>query len=619
MRKQNRVCISADRLAEQLWSSLYEDFALGGVFKDAGIALKRGDIKSFREQCTREIGWVTPSRFKRIKQLETLLKKYRFEQDVFTPTELEAITNLKYCDNQARLAASRFSAQSLTVSLVLQEARRVAKGILGEYSEEKTVNLAKFGKKSSIGCPLALAFIDHKLTSKRAMTGSTRCSDWFFRNLPKDPILNRMVERVGIKPGHNNLNQTSLVLKNVPKTWKIHRGITPLSLLDLYYTYGVGLQVTERLKEHGLDIRFLQDRHRYMVKRFSLTRTHATADLSAASDSITSDLLNRVLPRPWYVAIKKATTHQIMVGDKLCYTESILPMGNGLTFPIETLFFYSLIRAIGNLTGVGGTYSVFGDDLIYPSKIHGVVARIFPQIGLILNKDKTFVRYPFRESCGEDFYRGFPVRTFYLHNADAPGMNPRQAEAHIYGIINGLLRRWDEHEIPRTLNMLLVQLSNLTDRVLRVPPLYPDKSGIKVTDPNHHINGNKWVPYEPVIIKFYDGSRWFQFRFLEAVPKRRVILTQEPYYWQSLSGDHDRAEEWNPGKILTTTGKGLMFLSEAPSQPLSWKKTQRVRSWMQNGRLRKKTIRKYVPSVASRVIEQYKLQQNRKRTISVWI
>lgn len=612
MRNKQGVRIQTDRLAEQIWSSLYEDFDLGGTFADAREALKRGDIKSFRSLASREIGHVPPARFKRIRQLENLLKKYRFENDVFTSDELEVITDRNYLDNQARIARLRLNVAPLTATLVLQEARRVAKGILGEYSADETIERSKFGKKSSLGCPLSKAYIDLKLTTKKAFTGSARCANWFFGMLPENPILNRIVKRIGVTPGHNNLRNVSLVLKNVPKTWKIHRGITPLPLLDLFYTYGVGRQVQNRLKEHGLDIRHLQDRHRYMVQRFSLSRTHATADLSAASDSITSDLLNHVLPRPWYNAVKMACTHQVLVGGKTCYTESILPMGNGMTFPIETLFFYSLIRAIGNLTGIGGSYSVFGDDLIYPTKIHKYVARIFPQLGLILNQDKTFVRYPFRESCGEDFYRGAPVRSFYLRNEESPTLSCRQAEAFIYGIINGLLRRWDQSEVSRTINMLLVQLSMLTDHVLRVPPQFPDKSGIKVKDPNHHLADNAWVPYEPVMVKFYDGSRWYQFNYLVVVPKRRVIATQEPYYWLGLGGGDDTVREYDGGSKHS-------IYSDAPHAPISWKRLKRVRHFMHNGRLRKVTIKKYVPCVASRVVEQIKLQQNRKRSISDWV
>jgi hypothetical protein len=596
------VGIPTDILAVNIWRSLYEDFDLGGVFKSAKEALSIGDLKAYRDKCTREVGIVQPPRFKRIKQLENLLKKYRFESDVYTSEELEVITNEKYLSNQVRLSEHHKGGVTLRAHYVLQRARKIAKRILGDPNIEEIELLSKFGKKSSIGCPLSLAYIDHKLTDSRAFTGSAACADWFFSNiLPKDPILDQLVQRIRIKPGHPNLQHRNLVLKNVPKTWKVHRGITPLTLIDLFYTYGVGRAVQRRLKKHGLDIRYLQDNHRRVVRKFSLSLTHATADLSAASDSITIHLLSRILPRSWYNLVKRACTHQVKIGDRLFYTESVLPMGNGLTFPVETLVFYCITKAIGELLKVDGLYSVFGDDLVYPSKIHKAVAALFPEFGLILNTDKTFVSFPFRESCGEDFYRGVPVRSFYLSNAGSPRLSGRELEGYLYSIINGLLRRWDEHEIPKTLNFLLRALAQCTFRVLRVPPSFPDTSGIKVEDPTHRLLGEVWTPYEPVKLYYSDGSRWFQFKYLRFVAKKRFIKCQEPYYWQTLAGDSDEPE----GEFKRVFNP----YTEVPTSSVGWQKQSYTRYFKFKGKRRRKVFYKLRPYVSSRIVEQIRLQE----------
>lgn len=609
------VGIPTDILAERIWSCLHEDFDLGMVFGTAKEALQRGDVAAFRNSLDREMGWTSPDRFKKIMQMQNLLKKYKFTNDVFTSEELEHVTNQKYLGNQLRLAKQRFNTRSLSTSRVLREARLICKQILGIYDPEEMLILAKFGKKSSIGCPLRLAYIDHKLTDVRAFTGSAECSKWFFDNvLPKDPILNRMVKRLRIKPGHKNFEHDHLVLENVPKTWKVHRGITPLTLIDLFYTYGVGRVIQRRLKENGLDIRFLQDSHRHLIKRFSKTRRHVTADLSAASDSITSDLLNQLLPRSWFNLIRRSTTHQVMIGDNRFYTESILPMGNGLTFPVETLVFYSLTKAIGNLAGIKGTYSVFGDDLIYPRQIHKYVAKVFPQLGICLNMDKTFVNYPFRESCGEDFFLGIPVRSFYLKNEESTTLCNRRLEAFIYKIINGLRRRWDEHEIPRTLNYLLQLLSCTTFEVLRVPPAFPDQSGIQVSNPNHRVLGNVFVPYAPIHINFVYGSRWFRFRYLRAIAKKRFIVTQEPYYWLSLRDENDDTEITPFLKL-----KHGNYYVESTRPGVQWEKTKRVRLCRIRGHRRKIVKIIHKPFVASRVAERYVLQQNTRQSCSDWI
>lgn len=612
MKYTHGVGISTDQLSVKLWSSLLEDFGLQREFSESLVALQSGNIPLFREECYFNPGLMSPDRFKKIQQMLNLLKKYRFENDAYTPQQLEELTNKKYLDNQLRLSMVRHEPRTYRSILVLREARRICRRILGAINPEEIARLAKFGKKSSIGCPLRLAYIDHKLTDRRAFTGSADCASWFFKEItPKDPVLDRIVKRLGIQPGHSNLRHVFLVLENVPKTWKVHRGITPLTLIDLFYSYGVGRAIQRRLKEHGLDIRHLQDRHRTMIRKFSVSLTHVTADMSAASDSISSDLLNFLLPRPWYNLVKLAITHQVKVGDDLCYTESVLPMGNGMTFPLETLVFFALMKATGNLARVRGKYSVFGDDLIYPSPLHEYIVQVFPDLGFELNLEKTFRSFPFRESCGEDFYRGVPVRSFYLKNEESYILRGARLEAFLYKCINGLLRRWDEHEIPRTLSWLLNQVALLRFEVLRVPPSFPDTSGIKVEDPNHHLLGDWWIPYRPVSLYFSHGSRWYQFSFLRQIAKKRYILDQEPYYWQTLAGDDD--------VVGSFTHKPYSIYSEPPAQPIGWEKIRKRRFYRErNGRLRKVCTVQYKPFVASRVVEQFVLQQNRRQSVSDW-
>jgi phenylpyruvate tautomerase PptA (4-oxalocrotonate tautomerase family) len=570
-----------DGFSTNMWLSLHEDFSRffpeTELYPKARAALLERDLKGFRSNLHCEKGLLPPHRFKVRVQLEDLLKRYRFAQDVFTDDELESMTIDKYLSTQVRLGQLNYTGE--LTHRVLQKARMLCKSILGEFPKEDIYNYARFGRKSSIGCPLSLAYIDHKLTDVRAFTGSFQCASWFMREIKTDPVLQEIVAALPRKEVDANTKHTFLNLVNVPKSWKIHRAITPLTLLDLFYSYGVGGIITDRLKEHAnLDISRLQERHRRLVKKLSLTTTHATADLSSASDSITSVLLNRVLPRPWYNAVKMACTHQISINDKLYYTESVLPMGNGMTFPLETLVFYVLIKAIGELAGITGIFSVYGDDLIYPSKLHKFVARIFPSIGLCLNMDKTYVSYPFRESCGEDFYRGVSVRPFMLAEVgNFRQLTSSRYEAHIYKTINALLRRWDASELPGTLNYLFLELDRVTQRVLRVPPSFPDTSGIKVDCLTTKFETLYPVNYSEVSIIFRDGSRWFEFEYLHERMKDRFVREPMPYYWLKLSGGSDEpVDEYH---------HQFSIYSEIPKSPLQWKKITFHRKYKRDGKI----------------------------------
>lgn len=614
---KKRLCLhDTDGVARNIWSTLLRDFRSSEDQADFCLDAERAfnqDLKSFRlGKVFPTLGLIRPERFKRYAQLENLLKKYRFANDVYTDKALNKLTLEKYFLEQLRLSSHR--PMSMIGHRVLCEARKIARSILGKYSREDTVTLARFGKKSSIGCPLSLAYIDQKLTDVKAFTGSSQCARWFRKSvLNEDAVLNQLVKDMSINWTHPRLAHESLNLVNVPKTWKTYRTITPLTLLSLFYSYGVGEQVTARLKQSGLDLRFTQARHQKLVKGYSRSCTHATADLSAASDSLTSGLLNRVLPREWYCAVKKTFTHQVIYKDEeglhSAYTESVLPMGNGCTFPVETLVFYCLIKAIGTLTEVDGVFSVFGDDLIYPSKLHKYVVRVFPDLGLVLNKDKTFVSYPFRESCGADYYRGCDVRSFYL-KGERQLLTATQYSAFLYKTINGLLRRWDPLEIPSTIHYLFTEIANVCGEIYRVPPGYPDTAGIKTSDPLA-LPGGYWnLPWAPVTVLFQNGSRWFRFKFLSATSATRFVKSVLPYYWMALkqiSDDPSERSFWETD---------YSYLHEAPRQSITWRRVPHIVWKHRDGRNIRCVRHKYSAMVASRVAIQLKPGSG---SISDWV
>jgi hypothetical protein len=587
------------------------------------------------------MGFVPVDRFKKQKQLEALLKKFRFSTDAYTDEELSERSLNGFLEEQLRLHNPM--PLKCTGRMVLNRARLIARRILGEYPGDEVIENVRFGKKSSIGCPLSLAYIDHKLTDERAFTGTRETTAYFLDQvLPGDHILQRILAKHNFAKLKEQLSLSHLNLVEVPKTWKVWRLITPLSLLGLFFSYGIGRVVQARLKDVGLDIGKLQHRHRRLVKQFSITRSHATADLSAASDSITSELLNRILPRPWYTAVKKTFVRDLNVCGNFFSTASVLPMGNGATFPLETLIFYCIIKAIGELTETKGIYSVYGDDLIYPSRLHKYVVAVFPQLHLKLNLDKTFVRYPFRESCGSDYYRGQDVRPHFI-KGEAEQLTRVRYEAFLYKAYNGLTARWDPLEIRGTLTWILSELAMVSNsQILRVPPSYPDYSGLKVSHWHDKPLGYDLLPWSPIYIQYNYGSRWFQFDFLTETPKKRVVKTTEPYYWlalqglddevvdeygrfsQILNGNMRRAGLLGSGKsiepgLARDILKGSKIPKEKPKVALSWQRTVRKRMfYVGKRRVVKKRI-SYTPVVPSRKGGTVSTATTKTGSISDWI
>jgi hypothetical protein len=57
---------------------------------------------------------------------------------------------------------------------------------------------------------------------------------------------------------------------------------------------------------------------------------------------------------------------------------------------------------------------VYGDDIVLPSKIAQAVTTALGMAGLMVNQSKSFVRGPFRESCGGEFVNTFDITPIRL-------------------------------------------------------------------------------------------------------------------------------------------------------------------------------------------------------------
>jgi hypothetical protein len=90
-------------------------------------------------------------------------------------------------------------------------------------------------------------------------------------------------------------------------------------------------------------------------------------------------------------------------------------MGNGYTFPLQTLLFYSLASLACKMSNVGSSQvSVYGDDVIVPPEAFDTFLRLLNLFGFEPNSEKSFGSGPFRESCGKDYFDGKDCQPLYL-------------------------------------------------------------------------------------------------------------------------------------------------------------------------------------------------------------
>jgi len=277
-------------------------------------------------------------------------------------------------------------------------------------------------------------------------------------------------------------NSLSFVNKNVT----IARGICTEPTINMWFQLGMAAFLTDRLwTRYGIDLSIQPEVNRAMARIGSVTGRFATIDLESASDLISIELCKRLLPRSMLGMLmtirSPATRLPSEFGGGVAELHSISTMGNGFTFPLMTAIFCAVVAVVYRRLGYplerGGskvrTFSVFGDDIIIHPGAARLLYKTLALMGFKVNVDKSHVEGAFRESCGADFYLGFPVRGVYIKRL-------KTVQDHVVAI-NGL-NHWSattKVNLPHTVGCLLRSASKL-GHVLRVPADENDDSGVHV-------------------------------------------------------------------------------------------------------------------------------------------
>lgn len=469
-------------------------------------------------------------------QVSDFLKRYRFSNDQYTDDELKDLTDRKYLDQQVRLVHHR----TFRSDLVVRNARSICKQILGAYNEEDIFPYCRFSRNAVVGYPSERRFLDYKIGPNSTITGTAVEIEWFRKNyLHSDPILAMAVE------GCTFDSISSLAQINVPKSYKIMRPVKPNTLIGSFRSYGLGKLIQSRLACAGLDITKLQQIHRDLARTASRRLHLATADLSSASDSFQPHLVNMLLPRKWYNALKLGRTPYYTlksVKGEILYSPSFMAMGIGFTFPVQTLLFYSLLLSLQQLTGLHGRISVYGDDLIYPIRLHPYVEVLFSDLGFQLNKDKTFAEGLFRESCGGDFYDAVDVRPTMPQGVQRV-LKGLPVLEFLYSVSNALSARWGRVELPNTFDFLedlILKCSKaLQTDIHWVPTSAPDGSGL-------HVHDDIWYmfPGSPLVKCLFRPILYHQ------------VLKEDIYYWEVLQGNRDSNPYDGPAQRIKVIRQG---------------------------------------------------------------
>lgn len=589
VRRSAATSFVTDGVLIDVYNALARDFQR---VKNVGVIKRISSIREYRDIKHPPLSDVLDvDAYKCIYQLRTFFSRYTASQDVYTNQDRLRMSMQKYEENLILINTAKDTSHAY-LRPVIGLARKKIREILGRVQLDEVFGASRFGRRASIGVPFRDSYLDNKMVHSMSRSPGG-ASALFDLALKSDPMLKsylifqKKVEKKSLgKRAKRVQHAEELRLSFVAKKFDKLRGVMPYPTADTFLSLGIGDVIVKRLKEIGLDLARAQSKHRRLVRRMSLDRRSVTMDLSGASDSITRWLVRLLLPCDWWNLLKKFSFRKVILPDgRVVHTETFAGMGCGFTFPLQTLIFYSLISAIKELVPATGEVSVYGDDCIFPTMMFPYVERVFEDLGLRINRDKTFVARYFRESCGEDCYRGTSVRPFQPEGStvELAGSN---GSAYLYKILNGLLGRWNLRDIPNTVEVLLRRIAIRNGSVLLVPPFQPDTAGYKVDDPDIPIDW--YIPAEPPVVVYPHGTRglpkwatqskgWleplYHYHAIRSCPDRRFVTASYPFLWESLRASNARQEtRWNPYEDVNDDPRILGYAIADPAVPEEEKK-----------------------------------------------
>lgn len=219
----------------------------------------------------------------------------------------------------------------------------------------------------------------------------------------------------------------------VSKRWDALRGISmewagmmwaQQGLMKALYAY---IHWHPYLRKH---INLISQRQNQEYARYaSFMQTYCTCDYSSASDLIGARLVSTVFDKvPFKRLLMALRTKSARLGDKTTKLQKFAPMGNALSFPVESLVFGALCELSCRWAGVKPSWSVFGDDTIIPEQAFPHLEFLSQALNFKLNRDKSFVRSSFTESCGREYFNGEDVTPIYFRIQVSNLRNPVNAD-----------------------------------------------------------------------------------------------------------------------------------------------------------------------------------------------
>lgn len=208
---------------------------------------------------------------------------------------------------------------------------------------------------------------------------------------------------------------------DVPKNWKKRRLIAIEDVTLMYFSKGVQRGLYKAFENHRFlrNIINLRDANGNAelarMASHHMWRSHATVDLSSASDSVGFKFVMELFqhsPRLCAILALARPRELDVPGYGVVKNNIFATMGNACCFPILTLVVTLVLLEACFLSKVRcASLKVYGDDAVCPEQAVHKFIELLRNYGFDVNAEKTFfgANVPFRESCGGEYLDGYDI------------------------------------------------------------------------------------------------------------------------------------------------------------------------------------------------------------------
>lgn len=290
------------------------------------------------------------------------------------------------------------------LSALISRARSKITKVLSRFSPYDFLDHCGFGPGADFSTTRGFTSAYNKLDSHGSVTReASRWLDFLAQNSALGRLFQWEIATRSILCDRVSGNKVAFV----PKDCKTDRTIAIEPRWNVFFQKGMGLVLRRALRYSGIDLDD-QSINQGLAKAGSLTGYYATMDLQSASDTVSYELVKLLLPSDWVTVLDSLRSKCYFLNGKWHPSEKWSSMGNGYTFELESLLFFALAWSVA-----GDETSVYGDDIVIPSRHYSEVAELLSLCGFKVNQEKSFSEGPFRESCGGDYYLGDLVTPIY--------------------------------------------------------------------------------------------------------------------------------------------------------------------------------------------------------------